>query len=205
MSGGVLTTQPGATAISDWLVEKMGPGSAGVWIDPEGEAHPAPELLIEELELLLSAPIERLGTKDTFPNAATQVGLILMVGRDLDCWLESLGSGTAGDWVAGQLDDGCAVYVSSAATAALGDWVFPDGGDHQGRPGLGWLPGSVILPGVSEPASYPGVRRYLSKTDLSYALGLHEGTALAFGPLGQVEVLTGEPPKIVLGRGWMAP
>jgi len=203
ISGGIPATRPDVQSISERLLKTVDPSLAPVWIDPEGEPAPGLEDMIEDMELLLSAPIERLEPGDDMPGAEIEVGLILIVGRNLDRWLETLGSTPAGDWVADRLDAGVVVFAGAAAAAVLGDRIFPDGADSPGCPGLGWLPGAVLLPGVSDPVDYPEVREYLTKTDHSYALGLQEGTAVAIGPQGQVEVWTGEPPRIVLGRGWI--
>lgn len=203
VAGGVPAIPLELPGIADRLLAKTHPSLAAVWIDPEPGPNPGIERLIEEIEPLLFAPVERVGPGDAMPDDAVDVGLILVGGGDPDCWLKTLGSAAMGRWVSDRLDDGSAVFATGAAAAVLGSHVFDDEADPVGDTGLGWLTGAVLLPGILDPADCPGVRQYLSKTVHSYALGLPEGTAVAIGPQGQIEVWTGEPPKIVLGRGWI--
>lgn len=191
--------------ISVRLLERADPSLASVWIDPEARLDMGVERIIEEMEPLLSAPIERLGPGDGFPGSEVEVGLILMTGGDVLLWAEVLGAGSAGQWVAARLDSGSVVFAGAAAAAALGESVFCDSVRDRRTAGAGWLPGAVLLPSGSDPADHPEVRAYLSDTDRSYALGMQPGTAVAIGPGGQVEVWSSEPPRIVLGRGWIDP
>ncbi len=203
LAGEVPEAHLDTSEISGRLLERADPSLAAVWIDPEARLDPGVERIIDEMEPLLSAPIERLGPGDDIPGSDVEVGLILMTGGDLALWADMLGSGSAGQWVGDRLDDGSIVFAGAAAAAALGELVFRDGVRDRGTAGAGWLPGAVLLPSVSDPADHPDVREYLSDTDHSYALGLQPGTAVAIGPQGQVEVWSSEPPRIVLGRGWI--
>jgi hypothetical protein len=203
LAGEIPSVSQEIVGISDRLLERVDPSTGAVWIDPETAPDAGVEQLIQEIEPLLAAPIERLGPQDGLPGAHVEVGLILITGRDAGLWPSLMCSAGIGPWVGDRLAGGSVVFASSAAAAALGELVFSEGAVHQENPGAGWLPGAVLLPGVSDPADHPAVRQYLSETDLSYALGLRPGSAVAMGPQGQVEVWTGEPPKIVLGRGWL--
>jgi hypothetical protein len=203
LAGEVPEASQDTAGICERLLERADPSLAAVWIDPEARLDPGVERIIEEMEPLLSAPIERLGPDDDIPGVEAEVGLIIMTGRDLALWSEVLGAGSAGQWVGDRLDEGSVVFACVAAAAALGELVFRDGVRDRGIPGAGWLPGAVLFPSISDPADHPDVREYLSDTDHSYALGLQPGTAVAIGPQGQIEVWSGEPPRIVLGRGWI--
>jgi hypothetical protein len=203
VAGGVPSDQMELMHVCDRLIEKTDPSMPGFWIDPEGTPNPAVERMIEDLDLVLSAPVERLGAGEAIPSETVEVGLIVMAGADHSCWAETLGSGVTGEWIAGRLERGSVVFAGGAAAAALGDRVFQDEVKSGGYPGLGWLPGAVLLPGVADPADERNVKQFLTTTEHSYALGLELGAAVAIGPQGQIEVWTGEPPKLVLGRGWM--
>jgi hypothetical protein len=191
------------SGIADRLLEKADPSLGVIWIDPEAAASPGVERVIEDIEPLLAAPVERLGPRDDMPGHDLEIGLILMTGRDIALWHAVLGSSPTGRWVADRLDTGSVVFACGGPAAALGAVSYPEGPGGPEKPGLGWLPGAVLLPGVSHPADHPEVKQYLSETDHSYALGLEPGAAVAIGPNGEVEVWAGGPPKIVLGRGWM--
>jgi hypothetical protein len=205
LAGEVPAAQVETSGISERLLERADLSLASVWIDLEPGLHPGVEQIIDEMEPLLLAPIERLGPEDSLQDVDIEVGLILMSGRDLALWPPVLGSGGTGRWVGDRLDAGSVVFAGAAAAAALGELVFRDGVGDCGSPGAGWLPGAVLLPSASDPADHPGVKEYLLGTDRSYALGLQPGSAVAIGPQGQVEVWSGEPPRIVLGRGWIDP
>jgi len=47
-----------------------------------------------------------------------------------------------------------------------------------------------------------GVTELLAAEDHSYAVGLGEGSVLALGPRGEVEVWGEARPTVTLGRGW---
>jgi hypothetical protein len=203
VAGGVPSDPMELVLVSDRLLERTDPSLPAFWVDPERAANPAFERMIEDLDLVLSAPVERLGSGEPAPVEVVDVGLIVMGGVDQGCWSEALRSSATGEWVAGRLQQGSVVFAGGAAAAALGDRIFHERAEPEGVSGLGWLPGAVLLPGVTDPADHPTVKRYLTRTDHSYALGLPQGTAVALGPQGQVEVWAGDPPKLVLGKGWM--
>jgi hypothetical protein len=183
------------------MLRMTDPSLHTVWVDPEAAPSPNLERMLEEFELVLSEPVERLGAGENLPQDSAEIGAILMAGRDSRLWLETLGAGAAGRWVSDHLTAGSLVFAAGAAAAVLGDRVFDDGvRDCQG---LGWLAGAVLLPGASDPADDPKVRRYLAETDHSYALGLPEDTVLAIGPQRQIEVWSGPSPRLMFGRGWI--
>lgn len=203
VAGGMPSDPMELVQVCDRLIEKADPSLPAIWIDPERGPNPGIESMIEDLDLVLPTPVERLEPGQAIPSEAIDAGLIVMGGADSERWSETLGPGGTGEWVMALLEKGSVVFAGGAAAAALGDLVLRDESDEGGHPGLGWLPGALLLPRITNPADDPAIKRYLTQTDHSYALGLQEGTAVAIGPQGEVEVWTGEPPKLVLGRGWM--
>jgi hypothetical protein len=203
LAGQVRQSDVDASDIIGRLLDKADPSLTAFWLDPESSPDPGLERIIDEIEPLLSAPIERLGAGDDVPRESVEVGLILMAGSDLALWTDVLGSTGAGQWVGDRLDDGSVVFAAAAAASALGELVFGEGVRECGIHGAGWLPRAAVLSSDSDPADHPDLKDYLSETDHSYALGLQPGTAVAIGPQGQVEVWSGEPPRIVLGQGWI--
>jgi len=69
-------------------------------------------------------------------------------------------------------------------------------------PGLGWLPGAIVLLGETDPMECAEVRDGLGGPGKKYALGLPPGAILAIGPEGEAEVWGDVRPTLALGRGW---
>lgn len=203
LAGGLPAFHLEAPSVADRLLQKAATSPCAVWIDAEVTLNAGVERMIDEIEPFLSSPIERLGPEEKAPDVDLEAGLILMVGNDLNRWLQSIGSTPTGLWALRRLDEGSAVFACGAAAAVLGERAFSPVADDRGCEGVGWLPGAVVLPGTPDPAHQPQVKRYLSETDRSYALGLLDETVMAIGPQGQIEVWSGAPPKVVLGRGWI--
>lgn len=98
------------------------------------------------------------------------------------------------------LRGGGTLTAIGGAAAALGEMQASAAG--QVTAGLGWMPSSVILtpsgPGVRDPA----VLDWLRGPERRYALRFSEGSVLALGPEGEVEVWSEPPPAVTLGPSW---
>lgn len=109
--------------------------------------------------------------------------------------LLALEESQASDVLLEALRNGSAILAEGAAAEALGEFI----GNRELIPGLGWLPGAVIQAHHTPDRACPG----LSHRSHLYRLGLAEGTALALGPQGSVE-LWGQPsPVVTFGTGWL--
>jgi hypothetical protein len=79
------------------------------------------------------------------------------------------------------------IVGSGAGAAAIGTWAVGPAPQFLQAEGLGLLPNAVIVPHFTRTEESP-VLRYLSQIGPGLlGLGLPDGTALAFGPQGQVE------------------
>jgi hypothetical protein len=186
------------------LLEKMDL-AAGVLIVVPTDADPtAIKRFREDIEALLGAsPAVEILRQDQ-PLQLSGVSLLVFAGGDVETWYSSLGREPSERRVLEFLDRGGVLLASDASCAGLGSWRFtpriPDPVQ-----GLGWLPGGLMLPGIADPGQLQSVRHLLSSEEHSYALGLPDGTALAVGSKGELEVWSRESPKILFGHGWIEP
>ena len=128
-------------------------------------------------------------------------GLIVMAGGTTQEWLQAFTQGGLEQSLIDFLQAEGLVLAAGAAAAALGSWAMEEGISVPIE-GLGWLPGAIVLPGVSDPAALPEIRELLGSSGRKFALGLPQDTALAVGPGGKAEVWILAAPKLVLGKGW---
>jgi hypothetical protein len=127
-------------------------------------------------------------------------GMLLLVGEDPELWIESLERG-AGERLRSALSRGALVVAVGGAGSALGEQAVAALRPGELVSGLGWMPGSLLLQ-EPEDAGLRAVKAWLQSEEPRYALHLHPGSILAFGPDNQVE-RWGEPaPEVVLGSGW---
>lgn len=127
-------------------------------------------------------------------------GMLLLVGEDPELWVEAMSQG-AGLRLRSGLARGALVLAVGGAGSALGEQALASLRPGELIPGLGWMPGSLLL---EEPGdeNHRAVKSWLQNDEPRYALRLHPGSILAFGPNGEVE-RWGEPaPQVVLGSGW---
>jgi hypothetical protein len=101
----------------------------------------------------------------------------------------------ASDVLLEALRNGSVILAEGAAAEALGQ--FSGIGDLV--PGLGWLPGAVIQAHHTSDRPCPA----LSRRSHLYRLGLAEGSALALGPQGSVELWGGPSPVVTFGTSWL--
>jgi cyanophycinase-like exopeptidase len=83
---------------------------------------------------------------------------------------------------------GLSLMGSAAGAAALGRWVFTPEPPHQQAMGFGFLLNAVVVPHFTATENSP-ILKALPKIDPGLlGLGVPDGTALALGPQGQVEM-----------------
>ncbi|MDF1512515.1 MAG: hypothetical protein P1S60_01775 [Anaerolineae bacterium] len=74
-----------------------------------------------------------------------------------------------------------------AGAAALAQWTFGPAPDYLQAMGLGWLSNSVIVPNFTRTEDSAILRQLPQVAPDVLGLGIPVGTALALGPIGQVE------------------
>ncbi|RPJ01000.1 MAG: hypothetical protein EHM39_03970 [Chloroflexi bacterium] len=93
---------------------------------------------------------------------------------------------------------GATIYAVGASATLLGAYVVEDG---ELKPGYRWLEHAAILPGyTAERAEF--LHGVVQQVPDGYGLGLGHGAALAFGPLGEVEVWGNQAITITLGKNY---
>lgn len=83
---------------------------------------------------------------------------------------------------------GLTLMGSAAGAAALGRWVFTPEPPYQQAMGLGFLMSAVVVPHFTRTEDSVILRGLPQIGDDLVGLGIPDGTALALGPLGQVEM-----------------
>jgi hypothetical protein len=164
-------------------------------------SEPAVADYVEEVEAWLDRPVRRVEVQHLTQEDWSRLGLLTLTGGPVAAWLEGLGGVEVRATPLAALGEGSLLCAAGEAAQALGTWVSscPSG---PLSPGLGWLPGAIILPGETDPMECPEIREALSGPGRKYALGLPPGAILAIGPEGEAEVWGDVRPTLALGRGW---
>lgn len=159
---------------------------------------------LDDIEILLNSPVTVIRinelTQNTFREIVETANILVMVGGDVQSWINVLDPLKSEIEVDDLLGGGRLVFTVGSASSSLGSWIFS--GDEEPAAGLGWLTGAIVLPEVEKPGEIPIVKQLLSQHKLSYALGLPRGAVLALGPRGEIEVWGIASPSVVLGVAW---
>jgi len=83
---------------------------------------------------------------------------------------------------------GLTLIGAGAGAAALGRWAFTPEPPHQQAMGLGFVMNAVIVPHFTSTADSPVLRALPQIDESLLGLGVPDGTALAMGPQGQLEM-----------------
>lgn len=83
---------------------------------------------------------------------------------------------------------GLTIVGAAAGAAALGHWVFTSRPPYQQVLGLGFVMNTVVVPHFTRTEDSPILRALPKLGDSLLGLGVPDGTALALGPNGQVEM-----------------
>jgi hypothetical protein len=187
---------PGSEVGTGWMEQLLGHADLSkpvCWLETDADPVEGSEFLNEIEELIEASidptPIDRAG----WENA----GLLLLPGR-----------GRATGWVAPEttvrllacLQSGGTLAAFGSPAAAFGE-ILPTAAGAL-SPGLGWLPGAVILTEEGPTVQEPAIRSWLRGPEKRYALRLAEASVLALGPEREVEVWGNPPPGLTLGSAW---
>jgi hypothetical protein len=160
---------------------------------------------IEEMETLVGVAPRTIDLQSVPPTEYAQTsiaaGFLLLVGGDAAGWRAALDPNYPGLDGASLMSDGRVILAAASAAAALGSWMLNEQ-TLAVEPGLDWLPGAIILPGVMDPAEVTPVREQLQAARKAYAIGLPSSVLLALGPDNRIEVWSERSPVITLGAGW---
>jgi hypothetical protein len=105
--------------------------------------------------------------------------------------------GAAAEGIQASYENGAIVLVEGQSAMVFGTFLVRDNGELGG--GLEWLDGALVAPGVTNAAEW--AHAILRSEGLAYVVGIGAGTALAFGPDGELEVWGKGEVTVALGRG----
>lgn len=165
----------------------------------------AAERLLEDLEDL-GAPsgyiVDVVAEDDTTIQARLADAGIIVIDSASDA--ETARSNLIGapiDGIQTAYENGAMVLIEGHSTSAFGTWVMLR--DRDVVSGLEWVEGAVI---VSTDGAVSGAARpILEAQPAGYAIGIGQGSALALGPDGQVEVWGRGNVGIALGAAYVSP
>jgi hypothetical protein len=135
-----------------------------------------------------------------FPDLASYE-LAILLGDDLDAWLDIFGETEAEDALLEALGTGMHVLAAGAAAEAIGSWAWsPRGDEFVGA--LGWLPGAILVAGEAATGDWGGALSVLARRRRAYALAIPPGDVVGLGPHGEVRLWGDPAPRLLLGPGW---
>lgn len=105
--------------------------------------------------------------------------------------------GAAADGIQASYENGAIVLVEGLSSMVFGAFLVRENGELGG--GLEWLSGGLVAPAVTNAAEW--AHAILQSDGLAYVVGIGGGTALAFGPDGELEVWGKGEVTVALGRG----
>lgn len=105
--------------------------------------------------------------------------------------------GAADEGMQAAFANGALILAEGSAAMALGAWVIA--GDRI-LPGLEWLAGALVVPGVTAVAQSRPAQAVLNALPGAIAVGLDVESALALGPDGEVEPWGQRQVTVALGR-----
>lgn len=99
-------------------------------------------------------------------------------------------------------ENGALILAEGNGAAVLGAWILSAEG--QPESGLGWLENGLVMPNVTSVSHDPRAKDFLLAEPLGIAVGIGVGSALAFGPDGELEPWGKKEVTIALGGRYSA-
>ena len=170
-----------------------------------GENEAVGQLLIEFEDLgaqsgyIVDAFVE---DDETLRSSLAEAGIVV-VGAESDASLvQDALTGAISEGIRMAWQQGALVLLEGPAAMSAGSWVLREAESCDS--GLGWLPGALILPGVTDVASSPAASAMLAEAPAAVTLGIGPQSALALGPDGELEIWGEQQVSIALGTAWQA-
>jgi hypothetical protein len=188
--------------LADRLLERVDLSRPPVCLlAPEGDPDRM-ESFLDDLEAMLGTAAAVIELSEASQLDWGETGLLVLAGGPAEAWVQTLATPPQEPSdLSCQGPEGLLLAAGPSA-AALGSWILDPNTGLLG-PGLGWLPGAILVPGQDEPSEPEAVRSMLASQSLSYAVAMPPHAVLALGPAGQVEVWSESRPGLALGKGWI--
>lgn len=126
--------------------------------------------------------------------------IALEIDESLDALYRAFQQSPAASAIQQAYERGAVVLIEGLAVNLFGKWVISDAG--QLLPGLEWVTGAFIEPGVSGVDESRAVQLILGSEAEAIAIEINTGSALVLGPQGRVELWGEEDVTISLGSAY---
>lgn len=162
---------------------------------------------VGDLEALFEVDLIRIdpstNTVDEVQGHWDQAMMVILTGRDARTWHEFWRSDLGKEIRSRSNSLEKVLYFVGEPGTVLGEWIY-DGRSEKVEPGVGWLPGAMILQEMADLAGIEPIQSVLLHHSKSYALNLVGGATIALGPNGEIELWGSPTPSIILGKDWDA-
>lgn len=172
-------------------------GVACVVLDEDPEAV---DLLLDDIKGLGGQPgyvvDVRAEDDETLRLRLTEASVIVISANIEPAAVKSILMGAALEGIEAAFDNGAVILVEAAAIQAFGELLL----DERGRKtsAFGWLERAFVMP--TDEAFEETARQVLMQEPDALALAVPYGSAVAFGPDGEVELWGQRQVKILLGN-----
>lgn len=99
-------------------------------------------------------------------------------------------------------ENGALILAEGNGAAVLAAWILAPNG--QAEAGIGWLENSLVIPAITSVKDEPRAKAFLLAEPAGIAIGIGVGSALAFGPDGELEPWGKREVTIALGARYGA-
>ncbi len=137
---------------------------------------------------------------ETIIKHLTEASVVVVQNTDsVDNLLSAL-SGAATKGLQAAFERGAIILAEGLGAHVFGAWAVADPG--QLTAGLEWVKKTIIIPTAAGVADADKIRETLEKQPEAIAIGIGTGSALAFGPEGEVETWGDGQVTVVLGSSY---
>ncbi len=137
---------------------------------------------------------------ETIVKHLTEASVVVVQNADsVDNLLSAL-SGAATKGLQAAFERGAVILAEGLGAHVFGAWVVA--GPGQLKPGLDWVKKAFIIPTAAGVADADKVRETLEKQPEAIAIGIRTGSAMVFGPGGEIETWGDGQITVALGSGY---
>jgi hypothetical protein len=191
------------TAVRGRAIQRMAAGGVVIYIAPGGEAESIQDDM-EDLGAPTGYILDILSEDDaTIQQQMADANLIVVGGDATAADMRSALIGPVAAAMQSAFERGAVLLCEGGAAAVCGAWL-PGESDETELTGLGWLPRTIILPGVTSTAESPLAAELLERHPEGILLGPGLTSALALGTEGAVEAWGAGQVMVALGKGYGA-
>ncbi len=191
----------GASEIRAQALGRLAADGGVAYIPLSGNLETAEAVLEDMLDLgAPSGYLVDVSAEDdaTITAKLADAGIIVIEASASAAEARSALLGAAVEGIQAAYEHGAVILAEGLSAMAFGDWLVKDDGTVM--PGLEWLDGALIAPGVTNAAAW--ARELLLEYPLVFVVGIGASSALALGPDGQLEAWGDGEITVALGRSY---